>query len=322
MTTKKAIQTINNLAQLCVASEKGFNVSATNVANRGLKMLLKTFAQQRSQFADELHTEVKRLGGQPRIGIQPLAAIHRGWIHIKAAMTIGFDNTERVVLNEAVRGESVAVRNYQQALSQPLPISVKQLVQDQYERVQKTKEQVELMRGQIGERMVVRLFDTPEDADAAVEALQTAGFERDNLNRVPLDQITTLYEQKHKDQPVWETASAGALVIGTVGAILGLIAGAGAMMIPVIGSMMVSSRFGPIFSTAVAGLLIGLLFGAFLGALIGLGISEDDDFLYDESIKQGHLLLMVKTSKERAEAANRIMLEINAARNRLAAHSQ
>jgi hypothetical protein len=47
---------INHLLQLSQQSERGFANTAEHIRNRGLKMVLKTYAQQCVRFGDELQT--------------------------------------------------------------------------------------------------------------------------------------------------------------------------------------------------------------------------------------------------------------------------
>ena len=112
----RSVAVLNDLSRLCKDSEKGFKVAAESVDNRGLKMLFKTYAQQRAQFAAELAQEVERLGSKVTAGSSFLAVLHRGWIDIRAAMTIGPQNMENFVLSEALRGDGAALQRYDPAL--------------------------------------------------------------------------------------------------------------------------------------------------------------------------------------------------------------
>jgi uncharacterized protein (TIGR02284 family) len=159
----RTVAILNDLSRLCKDSEKGFRVAAESVDNRGLKMLFKTYAQQRAQFAAELGQEVERLGGQARYDRGSgsfLAVLHRGWIDIRAAMTIGQQNSEDFVLAEAVRGEKAAVQQYEKSLKNDLPAAIKTVVERQYARIKEVREQVMRMCANASTRLVVRLFDS------------------------------------------------------------------------------------------------------------------------------------------------------------------
>lgn len=314
---RQVVSTLNRLIRLCIASEKGFNVSAENVKNRGLQVMFKTYAQERAQFARTLRDMVVERGGEAAEGGGLLAAAHRGWINIKAAMTIGQPATESVVLGEAVRGERVAVRRYEEALEQPLAEGVKEVLEEQHRRVVEVSERVQDLQGRQGRRLVVRLFDSESDADIAEEQLEAASFEGAQIERVPLDQVLTLYEEEHVADTTLETSLAGALVGAGVGILLGLIAGISAMVVPG-GSLFALSLAETFLWTILLGAVSGLFFGALIGAIIGLGVSQEDEYRYANSIRHGSLLLLLQVDQARANEAAEIMKRVNARRWRLA----
>lgn len=138
-----AISTLNNLIETCRDGQNGFQTAADGVANTEYKRLFEQYAQQRAQFVGELQGEVRRLGGDPQTTGSVAAALHRGWIDIKAAVT-GKD--EHSILEEAERGEDSAVRNYQDALGQALPAESQTLVRRQYQAVQEAHNRVRSLR--------------------------------------------------------------------------------------------------------------------------------------------------------------------------------
>ncbi|MFW6068482.1 MAG: PA2169 family four-helix-bundle protein [Chloroflexota bacterium] len=315
---RQVVSILNRLIRLCIASEKGFNVSAENVKNRGLQVMFKSYAQERAQFARVLRDMVVERGGEAAEGGGMLAAAHRGWINIKAAMTIGQPATETVVLGEAVRGERVAVRRYEEALQQQsLPEGVMEVIEEQYRRLEEVSERVQDLQGRQGRRLVVRLFDSESDADVAEEQLAAASFEGAQIERVPLDQVLTLYEGEHVADTTLETSLAGALVGAGVGILLGLIAGISTMVVPG-GSMFALSLAETFLWTILLGAVTGLFFGALIGAIIGLGLSQEDEYRYANSVRHGSLLLLLRVDQARANEAAEIMKRVNARRWRLA----
>ncbi len=78
LSSNPTVATLNQLIRLNIAAELGFETAAEHVKNRGLKLYLKRYAQQRAQFVDELQQELTRWGGALRIARNPLAALHRG----------------------------------------------------------------------------------------------------------------------------------------------------------------------------------------------------------------------------------------------------
>lgn len=318
MEQKQVVNIMNRLAQLGVASERGFGIAAENVKNRGLKILFKSYAQERAQFSSELRELVHDLGGAPAEGSNILAAGHRGWINMKAAMTIGASNTEMVVLGEAMRGERVALRNYASAVAADLPANVHAVVARQQARIIDTVDRLRELQGEEGERLVLRLFDSSEDLREARERLADVGFGSGSMEEVPLGSVLNVYEGKRVAHTTAETALAGAFVGAVLGALLGLVAAISALVMPgevFFSSMGAGAAF---FWTIILGLLAGVAFGALIGAIIGVGVSQQDTYDYAASLQRGSVLLFVRSDPENAKIAADIMRDINARRWRLA----
>ncbi len=131
--------TLNHLVQTCRDGEQGFQVAAQGVDDPNLKHLFESYAQQRGEFAVELEQEVEQLGEKPAEGGHLAAALHRGWTKITAAVT-GRD--EGAIISECERGEDIAVRAYQEALSSSLPADLKALVERQLVKIKEAHDQV------------------------------------------------------------------------------------------------------------------------------------------------------------------------------------
>lgn len=309
----EAVQVLNRLLRIANASERGFNLASENVKNRGLSAMFKGYAQQRGEFAGRLRTMVQELGGRPTEGSGALAALHRGWITIKAAMTIGQPNTERVVLAEVSRGEQAAREAYQRAWQQPLPERVRELVEEQLRQIEAVGVRIQELRGDGARRLVVRLFDSAADAQEAEVELSQAGFSADQISRVPLAEAVTVYEGQAQDRTEIESTAAGGALGSLAGLLIGLVAAISALVAPV-GPLADMGPFLSTLTTVLVGLLAGLLIGALFGAIIGVGIAQEDEFRYASSLQRGNLLLLVQADEARAEEATRIMKGVNARR--------
>ncbi|HZH89491.1 MAG TPA: PA2169 family four-helix-bundle protein [Pyrinomonadaceae bacterium] len=136
----KAISLLNNLIETCKDGQNGFQTAAEGITRSELKSLFYQYSQQRAQFAGELQTEVRRLGGDPEKAGSVAATLHRGWINIKSAVT-GED--ANAVLAECERGEDSAVSNYKDALADAnLPADVRSIVERQYAQVQESHDRI------------------------------------------------------------------------------------------------------------------------------------------------------------------------------------
>jgi len=137
------ISTLNGLIETCKDGQNGFKEAAEGVERSDLKSLFYEFSQQRAQFAGELQSLVQTLGGDPEKTGSVAAAIHRGWINIKSAVT-GKD--EGAILSECERGEDSAKNTYKKALEEALPANVTETIQTQYTAVQAAHDRIKSLR--------------------------------------------------------------------------------------------------------------------------------------------------------------------------------
>jgi uncharacterized protein (TIGR02284 family) len=139
----EAIATVNGLVETACDGEYGFHAAAGGVDDARLARLLRGYAEQRAAFARELRDEVRRLGGAPRKDGHMAAALHRGWINIKAVVT-GKD--EAAIVAECERGEEIAVRNYEEALDRTLPVETREVVERQYLQVREAHDHLQALK--------------------------------------------------------------------------------------------------------------------------------------------------------------------------------
>jgi uncharacterized protein (TIGR02284 family) len=140
--SEQAVSTLNDLIETLKDGKNGFEAAASDVKDARVKAVFQEFAQQRSQLATELQSEVRKLGGDPEKSGSASASMHRGWMNIKSALGGG----EKSILNEAERGEDVAVKSYEKALSQSLPDDVSGIVRRQYGQVKQAHDRVRELR--------------------------------------------------------------------------------------------------------------------------------------------------------------------------------
>lgn len=131
---------LNELLQKNYDSEKGFRNAADDVRNPQLKAFFKEKAQERYDFGHELKTEIRNFGEAPEKGSSIKADAHRTWMDLKATFT---GNNEEAVLEEAIRGEKLAVEDYNKIINDnDFPPSTKNLLLRQRNAIEKTLENV------------------------------------------------------------------------------------------------------------------------------------------------------------------------------------
>lgn len=305
MSDKEVVDTLNGLHRICVAGERGFNAVAENVSNRGLKVLLKMYAQQRQRFANELKTKIVDRAGQVEERRTLLGMIHRGRIDIFSTLTIGRSNVERVALKEAIVGEKAALRAYKKALdANKLPAEIITIIQKQYSQIQTTHDQVERLIGKPGDHLVVSLLEGEQNVAQATQELKSAGFPKEAIATLTINQMSDVYQGTGSTigETIISGAVGGALWVSALGALSGLLM----IFTPGIGSDTLSA--GAIWSlVTLGGALVGVALGAILGFWISIAIHEEDRYLYGRSIKDNSRLIMLQTTRKRAPEASQIM---------------
>ncbi|OZI59613.1 PA2169 family four-helix-bundle protein [Bordetella genomosp. 11] len=139
----RIVKLLNDLTETCKNGEKGFQVAAEDTKDPELRGLLQNRAQDCAAGAAELQAIVARLGGKPETGGSVAGAVHRGWVHLKAAVT---GRSDAAILEECERGEDVAKQDYTNALREPLPEDIRAVVQRQYEGVLRNHDQIRALR--------------------------------------------------------------------------------------------------------------------------------------------------------------------------------
>jgi uncharacterized protein (TIGR02284 family) len=309
-THTNAVRALRHLYKIVEAGEKGYAVAALSVKNRGLKLLFKSYAQKRLEYKQELLAELQRLGSHTKPRGSLLGAIHRGRITIFAAMTIGEENIERVVLKEVVLGDGVARRTYERTLEQNLPDATHELVRRQHEEVRQVVEKVQRMRGKNGVRLMVRLYNTDRDADRAVRKLMESGSSPESIQRLVL---TPIQIYLGRGTNTIETVLSGAVGGAVWGSVAGTLAAAGIVQAARSGvGVMDVLTLPQVLVASVLGLIAaGIFIGGSIGFFIGLGIKDEDDYLYNESTQHGRVLVQVLTDASRASPVWRLLARVN-----------
>ncbi len=153
------------------------------------------------------------------------------------------------------------------------------------------------------------LFYSRDEAEAAVRALQDAGYDMDRVSVIAKDADTiggheTTEEVGNKAD---DGAATGAVTGGALGGITGLLVGLGALAIPGIGPILLAGAEATAIATTLAGAGIGAAAGGLIGALIGLGIPEEKAKVYNDRVKGGSFLVIVNGTAAEIARAETIM---------------
>ncbi|HET7863494.1 MAG TPA: PA2169 family four-helix-bundle protein [Burkholderiaceae bacterium] len=144
MTMKDLIGILNRLVETSKDGEYGFRTSAEHLRRMETRQLFMARAEECRRAASELQAMVAELGGSAEDGGTTTGALHRGWVAVKSKLA-GY--TDLAILEEAERGEDVAMARYREALEDPqLTPAARLLVERQYEGVKRNHMQVRTLR--------------------------------------------------------------------------------------------------------------------------------------------------------------------------------
>lgn len=181
-----AIDTLNDLLEICRDGEYGFRECAEHTQALEIKTVLNQHASECHLAATELQTMLKHMGGEPKEGGTAGAALHRGWVSVKGTLS-GYSDYD--MLDECERAEDAALAQYCKARKQSLPPSVMALVEKQSEGVQRNHDQIKAMRGLSGS-MLARQLERNHDQIKTVRGLSGSTLSR--LVKRNHDQIETM----------------------------------------------------------------------------------------------------------------------------------
>lgn len=137
-------------------------------------------------------------------------------------------------------------------------------------------------------RTIVGLFTTRSQAEEAIRELKERDFSEKEISLVARDE-----EKREKGGEMSfdnQNLSDGTAAGGAIGGLTGLLAGAGALLIPGIGPIIAA---GPL-----AGALTGIVTGGIAGGLIDYGIPEKEGRRYEEEVNRGKILVAVKADSQ------------------------
>lgn len=139
------------------------------------------------------------------------------------------------------------------------------------------------------EKDIVGVYHSEQEAILAVADLKRQGYNAKEISVIGKNRDDVNVVTEETGTKAGEGAATGAITGGALGGLTGLLAGVGALAIPGIGPIVAA---GPIIAT-LTGATAGAGVGGLSGALIGMGISEDKAKYYDESVKEGKILVLV-----------------------------
>ena len=143
MDENNAISVVENLIETSKDGEKGYRDAAEHVKRSDLKGYFLEQSTERGRFANELHSELAKLGKpEKKVSGSASGAMHRAWIDTKVALGGG----DKTILESVESGEDNAKDTYNKALSGALPSSLTEIVRRQAASVQRAHDKVRTLR--------------------------------------------------------------------------------------------------------------------------------------------------------------------------------
>jgi uncharacterized protein (TIGR02284 family) len=132
------IRALNKLIEVCLDGELGYRTAAEHIHDSKLRIVFTDHAIQRAQYAEILHAEVARLGGNPSQSGSLAASLHRGWITLKSAV-LGGD--PRAIIAACETGEDAACISYGDAVNSNLLLAeTRSIVEVQCQAIDQSRE--------------------------------------------------------------------------------------------------------------------------------------------------------------------------------------
>jgi uncharacterized protein (TIGR02284 family) len=128
----RAIEVLNDLIRINNDRVEGYEkaINKTKGTDVDLKAVFGNMAQESRKYANELTTQVRRLGGDPASGTTASGKIYRVWMDVKSGMS---SSDRKSVLEECEYGEDAAQKAYEKALEpdNDLPTDIRALIYDE-----------------------------------------------------------------------------------------------------------------------------------------------------------------------------------------------
>lgn len=156
-------------------------------------------------------------------------------------------------------------------------------------------------------KTIIGLFDSYDEAEQAVKALQEAGFINQRISVLGRPKGDPARADDEANRELAEKAGASAIGGGIAGGLAGLLVGLGLLTIPGIGPALAAGSLAAALGSAAAGAGIGATTGGLLGALAAMGVSEERAEAYAEGVKRGGVLVMVESDREHVDMAQNIL---------------
>lgn len=162
----------------------------------------------------------------------------------------------------------------------------------------------------MADQSIVGVYDTMSEAEAAIRKLDEERF--------PVQHVSILAQNLESEKEVHgfitagDVAKEGAGTGAWVGGLFGLLMGSAFLWVPGFGPLLVAGHLAGILLGTIEGAAFGAAGGGLLGWLAGLGISKQHILKYEDQMKAGKYLLVIRGDSAEIANAREILAGTNA----------
>jgi uncharacterized protein (TIGR02284 family) len=144
MDTDAQVATLKTLTTTLIDSINGYEEAAKHTDNSRFREIFLERADERRQVAEDLRSEIRRLGGDPPDDGSVLGKTHQAWLDLKAAIT--GDDDQRII-NSVEAGEDYLKEKFEAALnSGELTGEAREVVERAYQSVRRGHDQISQLK--------------------------------------------------------------------------------------------------------------------------------------------------------------------------------
>jgi len=279
--------------------------AAESVENRGVKLLLKVLAQERSNMVSELRQALGRVEVNPlEPSRKPIGrSFQQGLEEIQTGMTVQRQGRQTVTLNHLLAEEDSLLEAYSALASGGNRTPLGEMLETQRIQIAKFAQRLKAV-GDGNEPIVARVFDSRSDGERAVKVLQESGLLDSQIDAAPISRLArpVMRASVIPASPV-HTMAAGAAAGAMIGALVGAALAAFVWLAPAIVGWL---NLGP-WALFLFPALIGAVFGAVFGYFIGQSQREDDLMVTADGLINGEILVVAYPHLDQVAQAEEIL---------------
>lgn len=139
MTNEETIRHLNDLIEVALDGEEGYATAGAHVSDPHFQTLFQENAKHRAGFVKELRAEVAKLGGTPATSGTLQAAVHRGWLDLKSAVSGG---ASEGIIAACETGEDSAVAAYERVVNLDISGAPRAIAEKQLNQIKQAHQQL------------------------------------------------------------------------------------------------------------------------------------------------------------------------------------